>query len=105
MLLTPPIVLLTMGVVFADAHRRALPVRTKVAWTLAVGSLSLIGFIVLFTFDSTVYRQSLLLFDKPLIVRSPYEVLVWLLTLGTMFSALLGFTYAIGTRIGTRHTT
>lgn len=103
-LLTLPIVLLTMGIVFGDAHRQALPVRTKVAWTLGVGILSFIGFIAVFSFDSTLYRQYRLLFDQPLVVRSPYELLVWLLTAGTAISALLCLIYAIGTRISFRHT-
>jgi 4-amino-4-deoxy-L-arabinose transferase-like glycosyltransferase len=66
MLFVPPIVLLTMVVVFGDAHRRSLPVRTKVAWTLGIGILSLIGFVIVFSFDSTLYRQYLLLLRNPL---------------------------------------
>jgi hypothetical protein len=98
-LFAPPIVLLTMAVVFGDAHRRAFPVRTKVAWTLGIGILSLIGFVIVFSFDSTLYRQYLLLFGKPLVVRTPYELLMWLLTVGTAFSAVLCLIYAVGTRI------
>ena len=104
-LLAPPIVLLTMAVVFGDAHRRELPVRMKVAWTLGVGILSLTGFVVVFAFDSALYRQSLLLLGKPLVVRTPYELLVWLLTVGTAFSALGCFIYAIGTRARAGRTT
>lgn len=103
-LLASPIVLLTMAVVFGDAHRRALPTRTKVAWTLGVGILGLIGFVIVFSFDSTLYRQYLLLFGKPLVIRTPYELLMWLLTVGTAFSAVLCLIYAVGTRIGSRHT-
>ena len=104
MLFAPPIVLLTMAVVFGDAHRRALSVRTKVAWTLGIGILSLIGFVIVFSFDSTLYRQYLLLFGKPLVVRTPYELLRWLLTIGTAFSAVLCLIYAVGTRGGSHHT-
>lgn len=102
--LSPPIVLLTIIVVFGDAHRRALPVRTKIAWTLGVGLLSLTGFVIVFSFDSTLYRQYLLLFDKSLVVRTPYELLMWLLTVGTAFSAVLCLIYAVGTRVGRNHT-
>jgi len=105
MLFAPPVVLLAMAVVFGDAHRRALPVRTKVAWTLAIGILSLIGFVIVFSFDSTLYRQYLLLIGKPLVVRTPYELLMWLLTVGTAFSVVLCLIYAVGTRIGARQTT
>jgi len=104
MLFAPPIVLLTMAVVFGDEHRRALPVRTKVAWTLGIGILSLIGFVTVFSFDSTLYRQYLLLSGKPLVVRTPYELLMWLLTVGTAFSAVLCLIYAVGTRISSQHT-
>ncbi len=104
-LLSPPIVLLTMAVVFGDAHRRELPVRTKAVWTLGVGILSLTGFVVVFAFDSALYRQYLLLLGKPLVVRTPYELLVWLLTIGTAFSALGCFIYAIGTRARAGRTT
>ena len=103
-LLAPPIVLLTMAVVLGDAHRRGLPMRTKVAWTLGVGFLSLIGFVIVFSLNSALYRQYLLLFGKPLVVRTPYELLIWLLTVGTAFSALLCLIFAIGTRVG-RHRT
>ncbi|WP_311172301.1 hypothetical protein [Halobellus ordinarius] len=105
MLFVLPIVILTMAMVFGDAHRRALPVRTKVAWTLGIGILSLIGFVIVFSFDSTLYRQYLLLFGKPLVVRTPYELLTWLLTVGTTFSAGLCLIYAVGTRIDARQTT
>ena len=103
-LFAPPIVLLTMALVFGDAQRRSLPVRTKIAWTLGVGILSLVGFLTVFTFDSTLYRQYLRLLGKPLVVRSPYALLMWLLTVGTAFSALLCLIYAVGTRIGARRT-
>lgn len=103
-LFAPPIVLLTMAVVFGDTHRRALPVRTKIAWTLGVGLLSLIGFVFVFSFDSTLYRQYLLLLDKPLVVRTPYDLLMWLFTVGTAFSAVLCLIYAVGTRVGRHHT-
>lgn len=99
-LLTPPIVFLTMAVIFADTRRRALSVRTQVGWTLGVGILSLVGFVLVFSFDSTLYRQYLLLSGKSLVVRTPYELLLWLLTVGTAFSALLCLIYAIGTRVG-----
>lgn len=104
-LLALPIVLLAMTVVFGDAHRRTLPGRTKVAWTLGVGILSLIGFALVFSFNSTLYRQYLLLFGKPLVVRTPYEVLLWLLTVGTTFSALLCLVFAVGTRVGRQQPT
>ena len=103
-LFASPIVLLTMAVVFGDAHRRALPGRTKISWTIGVGILSLIGFVIVFSFDSTLYRQYLLLFGKPLVVRTPYELLMWLVTVGTAFSAVLCLIYAVGTRISSHHT-
>jgi hypothetical protein len=104
LLFAPPIVFLTMAVVFGDAHRRALPVRTKIVWTLGVGVLSLFGFVLVFSFDSTLYRQYLLLSRRPLVVRTPYELLLWLLTVGTAFSALLCLIYAVGTRVSRGHT-
>ena len=103
-LVAPPIVFLTMALVFGDAHRRALRDRTKVAWTLGVGILSLVGFVIVFSFDSTLYRQYLVLVGQPLVVRTPYELLVWLLTVGTAFSALLCLIYAVSTRVGSRRT-
>lgn len=102
-LLAPPIVFLTMAVVFGDAHRQSLPVRTKVAWTVGVSLLSLLGFITVFTLDSALYRQYLLLLGEPLVVRTPYALLLWLLTAGTAFSVFLCVIYAVGRRLGTRH--
>lgn len=92
-----------MAVVFADAHRRTLPGRTKVAWTFGVGLPSFIGFALVFTFDSTLYRQYFLLLGKPLVVRTPYEFLLWLLAVGAAFSALLCLVFAVGTRVGSHH--
>ncbi|MFA9516893.1 hypothetical protein ACERIT_06705 [Halopenitus sp. H-Gu1] len=51
-----------------------------------------------------LYRQYMLLLNKPLVVRSPYELLMWLLTVGTAFSAVLCLIYAVGTRGGSHHT-
>ena len=69
-----------------------------------VGLLSLGGSLTLFAFDSMLYRQYLLLLGQPLIVRSPFELLTWLLSVGTAFSGILVLVYTVGSRIGTGRT-
>jgi len=97
-LLIPPIVALAMGVVFGDAHRRDLPSRVKLLWALGVGFLSLVGFVVAFALRRPLFRQVHLLFGWPLVVRTPYELLLWFLGIGTAFTALLCVGYAVGSR-------
>ncbi|SDZ80519.1 hypothetical protein SAMN04488065_0453 [Haloplanus vescus] len=97
-LFVPPIVALAMGVVFGDAQRRELPSRTKHLWTLGVGSLSLVGFVVVFALRGPLFRQVHLLFGWPLVVRTPYELLLWFLGIGTAFTAFLCVGYAVGSR-------
>ena len=93
-----------MAIVYTDAYRRSLSMRSRLGWTVGVGLLSLGGSLTLFAFDSMLYRQYLQLLGQPLIVRSPFELLTWLLSVGTAFSGILVLVYTVGSRIGTGRT-
>lgn len=99
-LFAPLIALLTMATVYGDTRRRSLPLRTRLGWTVGVGVFSLGGSITVFMHASMFYRQYLLLLGRPLVVRSPFELLTWLLSVGTASSAVLVLIYVVGSRIG-----
>lgn len=97
-----PLALLAMGVVYADAIRRSLHSRARLAWTFAVGVLSLAGYVGVFAYDGLLFRTYMQLLGDPLIARSPRGVFLWLLVTGVVISGVGVGIYIVGSRIAWR---
>ncbi|WP_313695142.1 hypothetical protein [Halorarum halobium] len=100
LVVAPPVVLLAMGVTYADGTRRSLTVPARLRWTLGIGCVSIGGFLAAFAFDGVVFRLYSVAVGRQFIVQSPRELLTILFSIGLVISTVAVLLYGVASRFG-----
>ena len=98
LLVSPIVTLVAMGMVYIDAKRRVLAPRTRFLWTIGVGLVTQVGFLVVFAFDGLFSRVYSLVFGEQVVVQSPHEFLTFLFAIGLCISVMAVLIYGVGRR-------
>jgi hypothetical protein len=96
--IAPFAALLAAGLVAVDATRFGLDARRRLYWAVGVGLVSASGFLGAFLVLPEAYQFYHRLTGQPVVVRTPYEVVLNGVLVGLAVTALAMLAYGIGTR-------
>lgn len=84
--------------VYLDATRRTLPTGNRLQWSVAVGILSLVGFLIPSVFPLPLHRFALTILHDATVAVTPYEVILLDVGFGILVTAIAALGYLVGHR-------